>query len=134
MRAIPILVTAIALAGCTTQPPQVTRTAEGQAKWVKLTEGKVPGKPITCLPPYLTNDMVTIDDNTVAFKQGGVVYVNHLLGPCSGLDSGFYTLVTRSHGSGMCRGDISHVSDIRTGSVIGSCAIGDFVPYKTAAR
>jgi hypothetical protein len=134
MRAIPLLVTAAALAGCTTQPSETTRTAEGQAKFVKLTAGKVAGTPMSCLPSYQTNDMVTIDDSTVAFKQGSTVYVNHLLGPCNGLDSGFYTLVTRSHGSGMCRGDISHVSDIRTGMMVGSCAIGDFVPYKTAAR
>ncbi len=134
MRAIPLLLTAAALAGCTTEPPTATRSPEAQAKFAQLTAGRVPGKPITCLPPYLTNDMVTIDESTVVFKQGGTVYVNHLLGPCSGLDSGFYTLVTRSHGSGMCRGDISHVSDIRTGTIVGSCAIGDFVPYKTAAR
>jgi hypothetical protein len=132
MRAIPLLLTAAALAGCTTQPPAPTRTAEGQAKFVQLTAGKVPGRPITCLPSYTTNDMVTIDDRTVVFKQGRRVYVNHLLGECDGLDSGFYTLVTRSGGSGMCRGDISRVADVRTGTTVGSCAIGDFVPYTPA--
>jgi hypothetical protein len=134
MRAIPLLLTAAALAGCTTQPPTANRTAEAQATFAQLTAGKVPGQPVSCLPTYLSNDMVTIDDSTVVFKQGGTVYVNHLLGECNGLKSGFYTLVTRSHGSGMCRGDISHVQDIRTGTMVGTCAIGDFVPYKTAAR
>jgi hypothetical protein len=76
--------------------------------------------------------MVTIDDRTIVFKRGRQVYVNHLLGECDGLDSGFYTLVTRSGGSGMCRGDISHVTDVRTGMMVGSCAIGDFVPYAPA--
>ena len=134
MRAIPLLLTAAALAGCTTQPPAPSRTAESQAKFVQLTAGKVAGRPITCLPSYTTNDMVTSDDSTVVFKRGGRVYVNHLLGECGGLKSGFYTLVTRSGGSGMCRGDISHVTDIRTGAIVGSCAIGDFVPYTTASR
>jgi hypothetical protein len=132
MRAIPLLLSAAALAGCTTQPPPPTRTAEAQAKFAQLTAGKVPGRPITCLPSYSTNDMVTIDDATVAFKQGNRVYVNHLLGECDGLKGGFYTLVTRSGGSGMCRGDISHVTDVRTGMTVGSCAIGDFVPYVPA--
>jgi len=72
---------------------------------------------------------VTIDNSTVAFKNGSTVYVNHLIGECSGLKSGWYTLVTRSSGPGMCRGDIADVADVRTGMVVGSCAIGDFTPY-----
>ena len=132
MRAIPLLLTAAALAGCTTQPPPPTRTAEAQAKFAQLTAGKVAGQPITCLPSYTTNDMVTIDNATVVFRKGQRVYVNHLLGECHGLDSGFYTLVTRSHGSGLCRGDISNVEDVRTGTMVGTCAIGDFIPYAPA--
>jgi hypothetical protein len=55
--------------------------------------------------------------------------VNHLIGECSLLKSGFYTLVTRSNGMGLCRGDIADVADVRTGMTVGSCAIGDWVPY-----
>ena len=71
------------------------------------------------------------DDGTVAFKNGRTVYVNHLLGECNGLKSGFYTLVTRSSGSGLCRGDIARVADVSTGMIVGSCAVGDFIPYTT---
>lgn len=133
MRAIPLLIAAAALTGCMTQPQPPTRSAEGQAEFLKLTAGKVAGQPVTCLPSYQRNDMVTIDDGTVAFRNGRTVYVNKLLGECSGLDSGFYTLVTTSSGSGLCRGDIARVTDIRTGMMAGSCAIGDFVPYKPAS-
>ncbi len=132
MRAIPLLLITAAVAGCASAPPAPTRTAENQAKFQKLTAGKVPGSPITCLPAYRTNDMVPIDDSTVVFKQGSRVYVNHLLGECHGLDSGFYTLVTRSGGAGLCRGDISTVTDVRSGTSVGSCAFGDFVPYTVA--
>jgi hypothetical protein len=134
MRTIPLLLTAAALTSCTTQPPAPTRTAEGQAKFQRLTAGKIAGKPMDCLPHYRTNEMVTIDDQTIAFRQGGRVYVNHLINECNGLDNGFYTLVTTSHGNGLCRGDISKVSDIRTGMTVGACAIGTFVPYTTASR
>lgn len=129
MRVIPLLLVTAAVAGCTTAPPAPTRTAKAQAEFQRLTAGKVAGRPMTCLPSYSSGDMVTIDDNTVVFKQGRRVYVNHLIGECNGLASGFYTLVTKSSGSGMCRGDISRVADIRTGMTVGSCAIGDFVPY-----
>ena len=41
-------------------------------------------------------------------------------------------LVTRSQGSQLCRGDIGTVTDMTSGMVVGSCALGDFVPYKPA--
>jgi hypothetical protein len=131
MRAIPLLLAAAAvITGCMTQPAPATRSAEAEAEFQKLTAGKVAGQPISCLPSYKRNDMVTIDDGTVAFKNGKTVYVNKLIGECSGLDSGFYALVTNSSGPGLCRGDIARVTDVRTGMLAGSCAIGDFVPYK----
>ena len=132
MRAIPLLLAAAAAVstGCMTQPAPATRSAEAEAEFQKLTAGKAAGEPITCLPSYKRHDMVTIDDGTVAFKNGKTVYVNKLIGECSGLDSGFYALVTNSSGPGLCRGDIARVTDVRTGMTAGSCAIGDFVPYK----
>jgi hypothetical protein len=130
MRALSLLLAAGVLTGCATQQPPATRSAEKQAEFEKLVAGKVPGQPISCLPHYRAGNMVPIDDSTVVFKDGSRVYVNHLIGECSLLKSGFYTLVTRSSGTGMCRGDIANVADVSTGSILGSCAIGDWVPYK----
>lgn len=129
MRALPLIPVAAALAGCMTQPPP-TRTAEAQAEFQRLTAGRVAGPSLTCLPSYRADNMVRIDEGTVVFKDGGTVYVNRLHGQCDGLNNGFYTLVTKSHGSGLCRGDIAHVTDISTGMVVGSCAIGEFIPYR----
>jgi len=130
MRAIPLLVFAAMVTGCAAQPP-APRSAEAEAKFQKLLAGKAAGSAVSCLPHYRADDMVTIDNSTVAFKDGRTVYVNHLIGECSGLSSGFYTLVTRSNGTGLCRGDIADVRDVRTGMIIGACAIGDFTPYKS---
>jgi hypothetical protein len=130
MRAIPLLLLSGALAGCAAEPP-ATRSAQAEAKFQQLTAGKVAGEPISCLPHYRAGDMVTIDDGTVVFKDGRTVYVNHLIGQCSGLGRGFYTLVTRSSGTGLCRGDIADVRDAASGMIIGACAMGDFVPYKS---
>ena len=124
-----VIASGFALAGCATQLPAPTRTAEAQAELNKLVAGKTAGAPLTCLQHYRANDMVRIDESTVAFKQGRQVYVNHLIGACSNLDSSFYALVTRSNGTGLCRGDIAHVQDVSTGAIVGSCAIGDFIPY-----
>ena len=130
MREMPLIATALALAGCATQPQSVVRSAEAQTELNKLLAGKTAGEPFTCLQHYRANDMVRIDDSTVAFKQGTRVYVNHLIGECANLTSGFYALVTRSNGTGLCRGDMADVRDLSTGMIVGSCAIGDWTPYK----
>ena len=123
-------VTAMALAGCATQPPQPTQTAQSQAEFQKLVAGKVPGQPISCLPHYRAEDMVRIDDSTIAFRQGSTVYVNHLRSECANLKSDFYALVTHSNGSGLCSGDIAQVRDVSHGMIVGACGLGDFIPYK----
>jgi hypothetical protein len=130
MRGIPLLLSAAALAGCMTEPPP-PRTAAAQAELQQLIAGKIAGAPVTCLPPSLSSrNMITIDDRTVAFRDGASrVYVNQLRGECSRLRSDFYSLVIRSHGSSTCSGDIAEVTDLRTGTIVGSCALGEFVPY-----
>ena len=131
MRAIPLLFVAAALTGCATQPPPATQMAESQGKLQELTAGKVPGTPMSCLPPSArSRNLEVIDDRTFAYVDSSSrVYVNHVRGECSNLGSGFYTLVVRSAGSGTCSGDIADVADVRTGMTAGSCALGDFVPY-----
>ena len=118
-----------ALAACAAQPPSPTEIAKSQAELQKLIGGKVAGKPITCLPHYRADDMVRIDDRTIAFRQGSTVFVNHLNGECSNLKSSFYALVTRGNGMGLCNGDIAQVRDLSNGITVGACALGDFIPY-----
>ncbi len=131
MRATPLLLSLAALAGCSTQPPPASQMAESQAKFQQLTAGKVPGPAINCLPPSVrSRNLEVIDDSTFAYVDSSRrVYVNHVRGGCSNLGSGFYTLVVRSSGSGVCSGDIADVADVRTGMTYGSCALGQFVPY-----
>ena len=129
MRSI-FLLTAAALVGCSTAVPPPGPSAEAEAKFQRLVAGKVAGSPVTCLPHYRASNMVVIDDNRVAFEEGSRVYVNDFRGgTCANLGNGFYTLVTRSGGSGMCSGDFANVVDISSGMTMGSCVLGDFVPY-----
>ena len=134
MRRMPLFILAAALAGCTTAPPPASRTAEGQEKLTKLLAGKVAGQPTECLPSFRQNDMVVIDESTIAFREGaGRVYVNRVIGACNGVGHSGYALVTNSFGGGrLCRGDIARVMDVQNGTTIGSCALGDFVPYTRA--
>jgi hypothetical protein len=109
-------------------PPQ--RNAQAQETYDSMLAGKVAGQPTRCLPLFRTHDMVAIDENTILYRDGRTVYVNHTLGSCYGLGRFNNALVTKTLGSSLCHGDIARVVDPTTGVNAGSCAIGDFVPYK----
>ena len=133
MRLLILATAAIGLAACATamdQPEQ--RSAKAQATYDRMLAGKTPGRAEKCLPLQRSNDMVVIDDDTILYRDGRTTYVNQPLGSCNLLGRGSYALVTRSSGSQLCRGDIANVVDATTGVTVGSCALGDFVPYKPA--
>ena len=131
MRNIALIVAGAGLAACSTAPQPVIRSAEKQAEYVQLLEGKVAGAPVNCLPSYNADDMRVIDDNTVVFRQGGNrSYVAHLEGGCPNLGRGGYAMLTKQFGSGsLCRGQIATVVDTGSGMTVGSCVFGSFTPY-----
>ena len=134
MRMLLLAAAATSLVACETtdsQPEQ--RSAAAQATYDRLLAGKTPGRAAKCLPLMRSNDMVVIDDDTILYRDGRTTYVNQPLGSCNLLGRGSYALVTRSSGSQLCRGDIANVVDASTGMTVGSCALGDFVPYKPAS-
>ncbi len=118
------------LAACSTASVPEQRSPDAQARYNQLLAGKSAGEPVRCLPNYRTRDMVVIDDNTILFRDGSTVYVNHPLGGCGRLGRGNSALVTKTFNSQLCRGDISQVIDPTSGVIAGSCAMGDFIPYR----
>jgi len=134
---IPILMAA-AIAGCAPPPPAqvAAANARSQARLAQLLAGKVAGAPQSCLPPYRNNNMIVIDDSTIAFRDGPTrVWVMRTRSPCNLLSAGPYALVTRPVGGmGLCRGDIGQVADTLSHTTVGSCVMGDFVPYTVPGR
>jgi hypothetical protein len=131
VRLLYLLLTGVAVASCAQNPPPPTRTAMAQQRYEMLIAGKIPQAPISCLPPAGTQDMIRIDDDTIAFASGSRrVYINHMHGPCSGISNQSNALVTVQHTPpGPCSGDIARVVDSTSRITVGSCAWGDFVPY-----
>ena len=131
MRVISLALAGGMLASCTTTPQQATRSPDKQVELTQLVAGKVALKPISCLPHYQSGDMRVIDEDTVAFRDGGRrTFVAHMNGGCSNLGSGGTALVTHQFGTGdLCRGDIARVVDTLNGFTVGSCSFGDFTPY-----
>ena len=133
MKTLPlILAAAAALGSCATASPEemAAQAARDQAKLASLTAGKVAGQPMSCLSNWRSRDMVVVNENVVAFRDGRKrVYVNAMNGPCNGLGPGRGALVTQTTGSSLCRGDIAQVLDTVSRTSLGSCSFGDFVPY-----
>ncbi len=131
MRGIPILLIGAALGSCTTAPQPFTRTPGAQQTLDSMITGKVAAPPINCLPSFQANDMSTIDARTLAFRSGSsTTYIMHLSDGCGELGTPGRALLTRQFGnSGLCRGDIAQVVDTTLRMPVGSCVIGDIVPY-----
>ena len=131
MRGIALLLIGATLASCAVAP-QPGRSARAENRFQQLLAGKVAGPAVSCLPSYRATDMVVIDDQTIAFRDGSRrVWVANLSHSCSNLGSGHYALVTKTFGgTGLCRGDIGQVADLTNGFTVGSCVFGDFTPYE----
>ena len=132
MRTILPLTAAAILAGCTVGPPPapVPLDAKQQARLTQLIGGKVAGTPRSCLPNWRSHAMTAIDDMTLVFRESpGRVWVQTPQNPCNLVSMGPYALVTRTPTGQLCRGDIAQVVDPMSGANVGSCVMGDFVPY-----
>lgn len=117
-------------ASCTYNPVQEVRTPKAQHQLAEALQGRVAGRPQSCIPNYRANQMTVIDDHTILFRDGRTVYVQNPRGGCRGLGIGGYTLVTRQYGSGqLCSGQINELVDLRTGMTGGACVFSQFVPY-----
>jgi hypothetical protein len=137
MRSVISLLIFGSVVGCTYAPaPQAPMVdAKAQQKLNRLLAGKVPGTPQSCLPSYRQKDMTVIDDYTIAFRDGvDRVWITTPRGACNLLGSGPYALVTRTTSLGLCRGDIGNVVDTMSHVTVGSCVMGDFIPYTTPRR
>jgi hypothetical protein len=133
MRGTLFLLVGAMLASCSTAPPQpVTRSAEGQRSFERLTAGKIAGPSIACIPAYAINDQTIIDGRTIAYRNGagGTVYVAHLSEGCELAGRGTYALFSRKFGTAdTCRGDIEQVVDTTNRINVGSCVVGDITPF-----
>lgn len=134
MRRISLLIASSILACCTTAPSSdpAMRSPSGQRAYQTLIADKVPGRPLSCLPNYNSNNMTVIDGRNIAFNVGmRTVYLVRLTAGCDLLSNGGpYALLSRQFGGqGTCRGDIQQVVDTLNRSTVGSCTVTEIIPY-----
>lgn len=96
--------------------------------------GKEPGPAVTCIPQRQIRSTYYIGGETVLYRMNNnVVYRNDPPGGCPGLNSNL-ALETRTPTGMLCSGDIAQVRDYTQGFSAGSCALGQFVPYRKTQR
>ena len=122
---------AVALLG-SASAEQVTRSPTAQQELAKALAGRVAGEPMDCINDFRSQiRMKVIDDNTLIFGGGNVVYVQNPPGGCANISNKTNALTTRrSSTNQLCAGDINQVVQPSSGIFRGSCAFGPFVPYR----
>ena len=108
MRALAIALAATALvAGGTAVSAKPKLTPEQRLE--KLLDGRVAGKPTTCISQADSRDLEIIDGVALVYRSGSTLYVNKPKNP-EDLDSDDI-LVIRTSGSQLCRLDMVHTVD-----------------------
>lgn len=119
------------LAACTGSYEPWPLTDKQAAELDKALAGKVPGEKQSCINREPQTNLTVISNNVLLYRVSRkLVYKNELIGSCNGLTYGD-TMIVRSFGSQLCRGDFTTTANLQTGITSGACALGDFIPYRT---
>ena len=94
------------------------------------TAGLVAGPPQSCVSTMPAEGLRIVDAQTLAYGWGRSVAINHMSGPCPGLEPTSTLIVEPGLGGQYCRGD--RVRVLETGSMIpgATCILGDWLPYR----
>lgn len=121
------------LGGCAAGTPSESTLkfrASEAARLETALVGLTPGKPQSCIRTRDAGSTESYGDNILLFKVGKkLVYKNETSGSCRRVGDG-NALITHSFSGDFCRGDIARSADLVAGFESGSCAFGDFVPYR----
>lgn len=119
------------LGACSAERPADV-TADDETKLSAALAGfEASGPPAPCVNERDLRGNRSAGESAIVFEglSNSTLWVNRPAGGCPLLDQG-RTLVTRSTTSQLCRGDIANVVDPVSHVSYGSCALGDFTPYR----
>jgi len=104
-----------------------TAAQKGEAELAKMLEGRVAGKPQSCISAILSNSLRIIDETAMVYEAGKTIYVARPENPRS-LDTDDVLVIDRMGGQ-LCKQDIIRTVDRSSGFMTGVVFLGDFVPY-----
>lgn len=100
-----------------------------EAKLAKALDGRVAGKPVTCLNLRDIRSTRIIDNTAILYETGGgKIYVNTPRSGASSLRDG-RVMVTNTHSSQLCSIDTVKLYESGSRMQTGWVGLGEFVPY-----
>ena len=128
MRKIAVVAAALVAAATLASGPSVAaERLTGEAKLEKMLEGRVAGEPRSCINTRVHRDSTVINNTAVVYGRGKTIWVNRTVHPDSLND--WDSLLTRQHGTQLCRQDIVTTFDRSSGMYTGNIFLTEFVPY-----
>ena len=119
------------LTGAATVVAEQGPSPETTEKLAKALAGRTAGTPVNCINER--SKMQVFDDDTILFRDRGIVYVQKPHGGCHGLSNGMSLIRDQFGTTRICSGDINQIVDVRTGFGTGACTYSDFIPYRKAS-
>lgn len=105
----------------------------GEQELAKVLDGRVAGKPVSCIPYSQTQNTTIIDKTAIVYHVGSTLYVNRPTNVDQLDDDNI--LVTKLYSSQLCRLDTVQLRDRSLGNIWrGFLSLQDFVPYKKATK
>ncbi|HEX2762505.1 MAG TPA: hypothetical protein VHM92_01495 [Allosphingosinicella sp.] len=124
-----LLSCALALGACAMNEP-VDDGPDAESRLAAELKGyRVDGPPQSCVTLSQLRGNRSVGEGAIVFDGAGRKWVNRPSGGCPTLNFG-RSLQVKTSSSQLCRGDIATVIEPSWGGEFGSCALGDFEPYR----
>jgi hypothetical protein len=121
---------AIGAAVAAVAAPTPTPRPKAQEAYARLLAGKTAGEPVSCIDTRVQQPQLSAYGTKLIYRMSrNLVYVSETQGGCEGVARGD-ALVTRQFQTRLCQGDIARTIDFPARVETGSCALGQFVPYR----
>lgn len=104
-----------------------------EAEIARALEGREAGEPVDCISLRQIRSTRIIDDTAILYETGSTIYLNRPRGGAQGLDR-WDVLVTKTFSDRLCSIDTVNLYDSTSRITSGFVFLGDFVPYRKAAR
>ena len=127
----PVLMLALAgLFAAGSAPEPAPLSEEAQSCLDRALEGRTAEPAVSCVSQRLLRNNRSIGESVILFEANdGRLYVNRPPAGCPSLDRG-RSLATVTPMSQLCEGDIVTIFDPVSRFEVGSCPLGEFVPWR----
>ena len=130
MRPLPILAALVIAGAALPAASQDAVPLTMSPKLEKQLAGRTPGKPVSCisLSQVRGGSSTFANPDTIVYRASSrLSYVNQPAGGCNLRSDPI--IMSRTPSTQLCRGDIITVLDRSSRIPVGSCGLGDFVPF-----